>query len=445
MKLWGASVTPFARRLIRLKRVKILRVRVYNMRETANKIINGVINDIKPDRMVLESLNNYNEEHIYLLAIGKAAWDMADAAYGKLKSHIKKGIVITKYGHSKGPIGDFDIFEAGHPVLDENSIKATEFAINTFKNLTEKDNVLFLISGGGSALFESPADGISLSDMEDITKQLLYSGADIEKINTIRKKLSKVKGGKFAQICAPANIYSVILSDVLGDNPEFIASGPAWPDSSTAQKIERIVNVFNLNLKDNVAEMLKKPSLVKIDNVKTRIIGSVKVLCETTANHCAAHGYKPYILTDSMACEAAQAGSLIGSIAKSAYENNTFEKPCALIFGGETVVKVKGCGLGGRNQEIALSAAKKIKGLDNVLIFSFGSDGTDGPTDAAGGIVTGSSWEKCMGMGIDPLKALTDNNAYHALKKSGNLLVTGPTGTNINDVTVALVGKCEAI
>ena len=408
------------------------------LREDAAYVIENTLKEINPHKAVQEALLGYTEK-AYIFAIGKAAWTMAKAAWEALGENVSGGVVITKYDHSMGEIGDLCIFEAGHPLPDENSVAASKYALNLFSNLSENDNIIFLISGGGSALFESPEDGVTLKDVEGLSKELLYCGADIKQINTVRKRLSGVKGGKFAKICEPAKIYSIILSDVLGDDPSFIASGPAYADLSGPDAAVKIINKYNIKVAGHLLPFLKKELPAHITNAETRIIGSVSQLCKTVSEILQGLGYTTYILTENMSCQAREAGGLIGSIAAQNAVNPAFNTPCAIILGGETVVKVTGKGKGGRNQEITLSAASHIAGLSNVCIFSLGSDGTDGPTDAAGGVVDGDSYKKYLDFGITPEECLNNNDAYSLLKACGDLLVTGPTGTNINDVTVVLI------
>jgi len=408
------------------------------LRKDASFIIEQTLKEINPHKAVKDALADYVGT-AYIFAIGKAAWTMANAAWEALGENALGGVAITKYNHSLGAIGNLRIFEAGHPLPDENGAVASEYAIDFFGSLSEKDNIIFLISGGGSALFECPETGVSLKDIEELSKSLLRSGADIKQINTVRKRLSKVKGGKFAKICEPARIHSIILSDVLGDDPTFIASGPAYLDSSEPDAAINILSKYDIEAPVHLLPLLKKELPKEITNAETRIIGSVRQLCETVAKISQELGYHPYIMTENMTCEAREAGSLIGSIAAQNAKNAAFELPCAILFGGETIVRVKGSGKGGRNQEIVLSAASHIAGLENVCLFSLGSDGTDGPTDAAGGVVCGNSHEKYISLGYSPEEVLADNNAYELLEASGDLLVTGPTGTNVNDVTVILI------
>jgi len=256
----------------------------------------------------------------------------------------------------------------------------------------------------------------------------------------IRKRLSQVKAGRFAQIAAPAKIFSIILSDVLGDRLDTIASGPCAPDDSTIGDALKVAEKYGLNLTKLQLEHLVIETPKKLHNVKWKIIGSVATLCSSASKICSALGYMPYVLSTTINCEAREAGRFLGQIAADIKNGTSYFRPtCAIIIGGETVVNVKGSGKGGRNQELALAAAVSIKDMDDVLIFSLGSDGTDGPTDAAGAIVMGDTIEKLKEKGISVDKVLANNDAYHALQAIDALIMTGPTGTNVNDVSVVLV------
>lgn len=408
------------------------------LRADANKIIESAINAALPDTAVKKALQDedFSGGKLILVSIGKAAWSMAKAAYDILGIRIDKGIVITKYGHSKGNIPNVRIMEAGHPIPDANSFAATEEAIKLVSGLSLEDKVLFLVSGGGSALFEKPL--IKENELKNLTEQLLASGADITEINTIRKRLSAVKGGKFAKLCEPAKVFSVVLSDIIGDPLDMIASGPAYPDSSTSDQAIEIVRKYGIVVSDEIMELLKTETPKVLDNVRTRITGSVTQLCKAAEQTCRELGYEPVILTSSLRCQAREAGSFLASIAQY-YDSS--EKSLAFIAGGETVVQIKGKGKGGRNQELALAAAEEISKLNNVAVFSVGSDGTDGPTDAAGGYVDTDTKKILAEKGIDIFKTLENNDAYHALQACGGLIITGPTGTNVNDLSVLLIKR----
>ena len=407
------------------------------MREDCDSIVRRAIAAVQPDAAVRRALaGRVFPGRVILIAIGKAAWSMASAARQVLGDSIREGMVITKYGHVMGELPGMTLFEAGHPVPDANSFRATEAVLAATERLTAADTVLLLISGGGSALFESPS--IPQADSARLTEQLLASGAGIVEMNTIRKRFSKVKGGRFAMHCLPAQVYSIILSDIIGDPLDMIASGPAYPDSSTVANAVHIAEKYSLTLTAEMQAMLRVETPKALTNVETVITGSVRELCHAAAEAARALGYAPQILTDSLDGEAREAGGLLAAMARY---HQSVGQSTALIVGGETVVRLTGKGLGGRNQELALAAAQGIAGLRGTAIFSLGSDGTDGPTDAAGGYVDGDTFAALAAKGIDPYAVLRDNDAYHALAACGVLIMTGPTGTNVNDVAVLLIRR----
>lgn len=409
-----------------------------SLRNDADFIIKESIHKVLPDEAVAQALGGkeFGTGNIYVVAAGKAAWQMAKAAADIMGEKIEAGVVVTKYDHVMGEIPKMKCFEAGHPVPDENSFIGTQAALDLVSDLNAEDTVLFLLSGGGSALFEKPL--IPAEELTDITKQLLACGADIVEINTIRKRISAVKGGKFAKICAPAHVYSIVLSDILGDPLDMIASGPAYPDSATSEKALAIVEKYQLQMSEDALELLHQETPKELDNVETIITGSVRNLCKAAADACLELGYEPIFLTDQLACEAREAGAFLAAIAKSHQDS---QKSLAFLAGGETVVHLTGKGLGGRNQELALAAAEGIAGLKDTAVFSVGSDGTDGPTDAAGGYVDDKTKSILWVQGVDIYQVLQNNDAYHALEKSGGLIMTGATGTNVNDVAVLLIRR----
>ena len=404
------------------------------LRQDADRIISASLRAVLPDEAVGRALEEFvpGKGRTLLVAAGKAAWQMAKAAVEVL-GRVDGGVVVTKYDHVKGEIPGVVCCEAGHPVPDENSFSATAKALALVEGLSEEDTVLFLLSGGGSALFEKPL--LPGEELQDITKQLLACGADIVEMNTIRKRLSAVKGGRFAQACAPARVYSIVLSDILGDPLDMIASGPAYPDSSTCGQARAIAEKYGLRLSEQAVALLGRETPKELTNVTTRITGSVRELCAAAARECEALGYKPVLLTDRLCCEAREAGSFLASVLRT--HGGKGEK-LAFLAGGETVVHLTGKGLGGRNQELALASAPGIEGL-KAAVFSVGSDGTDGPTDAAGGYVDGDTMQALRDKGLDLFRILADNDAYHALEAVNGLIMTGPTGTNVNDVAVALL------
>ena len=409
------------------------------MNQDAKKIMDAALRDALPGAAVCQALEEIYftpDGRLVVIAAGKAAWEMARAATERLGKRIDCGVVITKYGHSKGELPPLTIYEAGHPVPDENSYLATGKALDAVQDLTPRDNVLFLLSGGGSALFEQPL--IPADEMADLTRQLLACGANIVEINTLRKRLSAVKGGRFALCCEPAHVYTVVLSDIIGDPLDMIASGPAYPDASTCEQAIEIVQRYGLKISARAEVLLRTETPKELTNVTTFVTGSVKQLCRSAAQTCRQLGYEPVFLTASLNCEAREAGAFLAAIARDHQQDG---RSVAYLAGGETVVHLTGKGKGGRNQEIALAAADGIAGCENTCVFSFGSDGSDGPTDAAGGYVDGDSAARLKQAGLDVRAVLQNNDAYNALKAIDGLIVTGPTGTNVNDLAVVLIRR----
>ena len=406
-----------------------------SLRADADAIVRASLNAVLPDSAVQRALQDFRPGpgKTLLVSVGKAAWQMAKAALDTLEK-VDDGIVITKYGHVKGELPGVRCLEAGHPVPDENSFFATRTALELVSGLREDDTVIFLLSGGGSALFEAPL--IPGEELQDLTRQLLACGADIVEMNCIRKRLSAVKGGRFAQACAPAKVLSIVLSDILGDPLDSIASGPACPDGSTCEEALAVVEKYGLSLTPEALSLLQQETPKVLTNVETRINGSVRELCAAAATAARGLGYDPVFLTDMLSCEAREAGRFLASVLRSHARDG---KSLAFIAGGETVVHLTGHGMGGRNQELALAACEGIAGLDGAAVFSVGSDGTDGPTDAAGGYVDSESFASLKALGLNLHRFLAENDAYHALQAMDGLIVTGPTGTNVNDVAVALL------
>jgi hydroxypyruvate reductase len=417
-----------------------------DLRSDAQHIIMGSIEAVLPETAVKEALHGFKHQgDVYLVAIGKAGWRMAQAAVEMVGESLKRGIVITKYDHSMGPIAGCQVYEAGHPVPDRNSLQATRQALQMTQNLGADDLVLFLVSGGGSALFEALLPGVTLDEMMNLTRQLLRCGANIVEINTIRKHLSAVKGGRFAQWVAPARIQALVLSDVLGDRLDAIASGPAYPDSSTSEDARQIISKYGLSISPGMQQALAIETPKSLDTVRSQIIGSVTKLTNTAAEIAQAQGYRAEILTTTLECEAVEAGLLLAQKAHGIRRGTAnLQPPCAVILGGETVVNIIGEGKGGRCQELALAAAAGINGLEGVVIAASGSDGTDGPTDAAGGIVDGYTAKVLAEKHINIEDVLQNNDSYHALQQADSLLITGPTGTNVNDLYLLLVDSAPA-
>ncbi len=410
-----------------------------SLRADADRIVSEAIRAVLPEQAVRSALEGFavpGDGRLVLVAIGKAAWRMAQAAHEVLGERVDAGLVVTKHGHSMGPIAGYEIIEAGHPVPDGNSYRAAEKALALVEGLTETDRVLFLVSGGGSALFEKPL--VTEQEMADINAQLLRSGASITQVNTIRKRLSAVKGGRFGLACAPAPVYAVILSDILGDPVDMIASGPAAADSSTCADALGIVSQYGLRLSEDAQALVNQETPKEMPHVTHVISGSVRALCEAAGDVCRSLGYAPVVLADSVDCQARDLGLVLAAIARKHQDTPT---SLAFLMGGETVVKVTGNGKGGRNQEVVLAAAAGIAGCRDTAVFSVGSDGTDGPTDAAGGYADGQTLQQLRRNAIDPTDVLARNDAYPALASVGGLIMTGPTGTNVNDLSMVLIRR----
>jgi len=387
---------------------------------------------------------------IVVVGAGKAAGPMARAAEAALGERIRAGVVITKEGHGV-PARRIRVAEASHPVPDERGVSATNDLLRLVDGLAEHDLVIVLISGGGSALMVAPADGISLADKQTTTGALLSCGATINEINCIRKHLSRVKGGQLARAAAPAHVVSLILSDVIGDPLDVIASGPTVPDPTSFGDALAILDRYALRrtVPRSARERLEagargeieetpKPGDAVFRRSRAHLVGTNRLALEAAARLASERGYAPRVLTSTLRGEAREAAKVVCSLAEGV---GTDVGPTALIFGGETTVTLSpDSGKGGRNQELALAAALEIKGRDDVVILSLGTDGTDGPTDAAGGLTDGTTCERAKAAGLSPEDALRRHDAYPLLQATGDLVVTGPTGTNVMDVVVALVG-----
>ena len=406
------------------------------LRRDAETIVCRAIAAVSPACAVEKALKDRRfSGRVFLVAAGKAAWKMAEAAAVTLGDALTSGVAVTKYGHTEHGIPGIACYEGGHPIPDGRGVEGTEAALELTRGLRKEDTVLFLLSGGGSALFEKPL--IPLEELKDITGQMLAAGCGIAEINTVRKRLSAVKGGRFAAWCAPARIVSLVLSDVVGDPPDMIASGPAVPDRSTCGEALEVIRRYRIRISPRAEECLRKETPKALPYAETQVIGSVRELCRAAAEECRALGYEPVLLTDRLCCEARDAGSFLAGILGTHVGDG---KKTAYLAGGETVVHLSGSGLGGRNQEMALAAARGIAGINNAAVICVGSDGTDGPTDAAGGYADGDTFSTLAEKGLSWDAMLENHDAYHALEASGGLIKTGPTGTNVNDVAVALIG-----
>lgn len=408
------------------------------MKSDALKIIASALKAADPYANTYDAVSKKNyDDNITVISVGKAACSMAKAAYDALGGRIRQGFVLTKYGHVTALPPIFTVREAGHPIPDENSVKYTCEITDAVSRLNPEEKIIFLLSGGGSSLFESPI--ISLSQLQSITDTMLRSGADITEINAVRKLFSLVKGGKFAQNC-PCSIDCYILSDVLGDNPAVIASGPCcYDDAALKHGMETFNKYFDkTEIDDSLSEKIHSSfRLHNTASANIQIVGNINSLCNGAAAEAEKLGYYSRIVTTNLTGEAkTQAEMIVDSGSEYA---SVPHKPAVFIYGGETTVKVKGKGKGGRNQEAALAAAIRLKNTENILFFAFGSDGTDGPTDAAGGFADGETYNKLIKNNIDPMTYLDNNDSYNALKACNELLITGATGTNVNDIFAVII------
>jgi len=414
---------------------------------------------------VLSVYRNGNFRRLVIIAFGKAACPMAKALEDNLGNIIDTGILITKYGHCPSPLitseeggkasfPKIKIYEAGHPVPDEYGLKGTDEIMKLLKNTDALTLVVCLISGGGSALLVSPYESITLHQKQEITQLLLKAGADINALNCVRKHISRVKGCRLAEIAHPAKIISLILSDVVGDRLDVIASGPTSPDTTTyadaLQVLERyavkdkapknIIEVLSKGAKGLIPETPKKGDNIS-DNIENIIIGSNKIALKAAKRTAEELGFRTDIISSELTGEAREAGRWLAARLREhkIRKAERIREPLCLISGGETTVTVHGSGKGGRNMELALAFAIEIEGMDGVTLLSAGTDGTDGPTDATGAFADSETVKTAKGAGVDPMEYLNNNDSYNFFKKTDGLFITGPTGTNVMDIQIALM------
>lgn len=397
---------------------------------------------------------------LILVSFGKAAYLMAKAVSDQMPQALSHGIVITKYGHAQDAVLSpvVELFEAGHPVPDENGLLATGSVIDLLKSADENTLVLCLISGGGSALFVDPTPPVTLAEKQEVTTLLLKAGADIEELNAVRKHISLVKGGRLAELAYPAKIISLILSDVIGDRLDVIASGPTSPDDSTFERALEVIGTYGLrdrmpasvmNLLDagaggRLPETPKRGNPV-FDHVENIIVGSNGKATEAARQKAVEMGFDTTILSSELQGEARVVGKELAAkareVAREFLVSPSSARPICLIGGGETTVTVSGSGKGGRNTELALAFALEMEGIPGISFLSAGTDGTDGPTDAAGAFADGDTAGHARRGGHDPERYLADNDSYSFFREEGGLLITGPTGTNVMDIQIILINR----
>lgn len=387
---------------------------------------------------------------IYLIAAGKAAEPMAAAAQQVLGNKLAGGVVITKEGYATRSSlpGGIRILEAGHPLPDRRGIEGAQQVIGLLDQAAEDTLVLCLLSGGGSALLTLPADQITLRDLQALTDQLLACGASIHEINTLRKHLDQVKGGKLARRAAPASLISLVLSDVVGDPLDVIASGPTVADGSTYGDAVRILERHGIAGKTppSILAHLERgaageeaenpgPGNVVFDRVQNLIVGNNQMAAQAALQQAQEEGFNTLLLSTYLQGEARHAGRFLAALAQQVdQDGQPIPRPACLAAGGETTVTLRGSGKGGRNQELALGAVRTLAGLPQVALVSLATDGGDGPTDAAGAVATGETLARARQLGFEPEDFLARNDAYHFFGPLGDLLMTGPTQTNVNDL-----------
>jgi hydroxypyruvate reductase len=387
-------------------------------------------------------------DRVFLLAVGKASAAMAAAVERKLGARLTGGMVVTKHGHVTAKSKRLDVVECGHPVPDEAGFAASAQVIKLLQELNARDLLIFAVSGGASALLPAPVEAITLQEKRTLTDLLLRAGADIFELNTVRKHISSLKGGQLAAQAYPATVVSLLLSDVIGDSIEVIGSGPTAPDPSTfadaiqilkRYKLEsRVPRSIRMRLERGAAGLLPetpKPGDPLFRNVRNIIVGSNRLALEAAASQAKKLGYAPLILSSTMQGETREVARVHAEILREAASSRS---PLCFLSGGETTVTVKGQGKGGRNQEFALAAAIAIDGLKDVLVLSAGTDGTDGPTDAAGAMALGNTVGRARAAGLNAHEHLRNNDAYPFFDSLGDLIRTGPTGTNVMDVHLML-------
>jgi len=436
------------------------------LRRDAKKIFLHAVHAVQPQTILSSHISLRNQvlrigerkyplsqyERIFVAGTGKASASMAVNLEKILGTRITRGLINVKYGHSQ-KLKRIRVQEAGHPLPDEKGLEGAKEMVEMLSHPAANDLVIFLVSGGGSALLPLPVEGVTLAEKQATTNELLSCGASIQEINTLRKHLSRIKGGGLAKIVSPATLVSLILSDVIGDPPDAIASGPTVPDSTTYEDCAWILNKYELwgkippsvashiqaGMEGRKEETLKEgdPAFAKVYNL---IVGN-NLLAMTAAKKAArALGYRTLLLSSLVEGETREIAKVHAAIAKEVLlSGNPIPPPACILSGGETTVTLKGKGKGGRNQEFTLAAALQIAGWEQILVMSAGTDGTDGPTDAAGAFADGKTVIRAKTMGLDPWSFLKENDSYTFFQRIGDLLTIGPTGTNVMDLRIMLV------
>jgi hydroxypyruvate reductase len=440
---------------------------IETMRQHAMQIFQAALKAVDPGEAILRYVKPTDDglqigenrfefadyDRILVVGAGKAGAPMAKALEDLLGDRVADGVIVVKEGHGL-PLNHVRIHEASHPVPDDRGIRGAEDIIALVKEAGERDLVLCVISGGGSALLVAPVEGVTLADKQEVTRLLLACGADIHEINTVRKHLSRAKGGGLARFAYPATVVSLILSDVVGDDLNVIASGPAVPDTSTFADARKVFNKYDIwqhlpesvqsriqqGLNGDVADTPKSGDDVFL-NCYSELVGTNIHALVAAGHEARRKGYEPLILSSTVEGEAREVVKMFTAFAREIRNSShPVPAPACILCGGETTVTIRGDGKGGRNQEFALASAMIIDGMQNIVVLSGGTDGTDGPTDAAGAIADGRTVTRARERGLDPLESLKRNDAYHFFQPLDDLIMTGPTRTNVSDVYMILIG-----
>ncbi len=425
------------------------------LRKQALAIFRAALAAADPAKAVtsrLEQLDTDRFRNIYVIGAGKAGASMAKAAERVLGRRITAGLVNVKDGHV-AKLRRIELNECGHPVPDERGVAGAERIAGLASAAQKDDLVICLISGGGSALLPLPASPITLEEKQSVTRLLLACGADIHEINAVRKHISRIKGGQLARLAAPATVEALLLSDVIGDDLDVIGSGPTAPDASTFADVARILDKYAIfgrvpapvrerieaGLRGEIPET-PKPGDPLFRRVRNSIVGSNRLALDRAAERARELGFRTLVLASEIQGETREIARMHAAIAREVVRcSQPVKAPACIITGGETTVTIKGDGLGGRNQEFVLAAAIDIAGLPNVVVFSAGTDGTDGPTDAAGALADGDTVRR----GPEAQLFLDANNSYRYFESLGDLVITGPTNTNVMDVRIVLIGTAK--
>lgn len=414
-------------------------------RDALNRIFMAAVASADPAKVLQHHLPSPPKGRCVVVGAGKASAAMAAALEAAWPHVDLSGVVVTRYGHAV-PTAHIEIIEASHPVPDDKSAEAAKRILAAVEGLTADDMVIALISGGGSALMVAPAEGMTLADKMAVNRTLLASGATISDMNAVRKHLSRIKGGRLALAARPARVVSLLISDVPGDDPSEIASGPTVADPSDIETVREIISRYALDLPENVRKVLEKgeetPKTGDIDE-DIRLIAAPSLALQAAADEAVKLGLTPLILGDSLEGESKDVGAVMAGIALSASRKGLPVKgPAVLLSGGETTVTIgKGpAGKGGRNTEFLLSLALTLKGAGSIWAIAGDSDGIDGVEDAAGAVVTPDTLARMREAGVDPRQSLVSHDSYTAFKAAGDLVVTGPTLTNVNDIRAILIG-----